>query len=93
MNQRTIAEHQLPYGGSYDLPLPRGSVAINVAVLHGVLVLWTTHPSDSKDVVKRTVHIVTTGTDLSGDSTYVGTALVDNGYTIAHVFLEPEAQA
>lgn len=93
MTARVVAEHQLPYGGSYDLPLPRGSVALKVAVVHGVITMWTTHPAaaDVKDPTKRTVHVVTTGTVLTGDAAYVGTVLVDNGYTVAHVFLEPEA--
>lgn len=94
MSARIIATHQLPYGGVYDLMLPRGTLPLTVGVVHAVATLWVTSPADAArkndDNVKRTVHIVDSGATVPEKAIYVGTILVDNGYTIAHVFLEPE---
>jgi hypothetical protein len=65
--------------------MPRGSQLLYVAEQHGALCLWA-QVDPTAAMVPRRIYIVGTGHDVPGAAAYVGSALLQDGMFVFHVY-------
>lgn len=65
--------------------MPRGARLLYVAEQHGALCLWAQVDSTAPEVARR-IHIVGTGHVIPGAAAYVGSALLQDGMFVFHVY-------
>jgi len=75
-----------------DIEMPAGAQVLTVAEQHNEICLWA-KVNPERERVKRTFQVVGTGhAELKGDEAYFGSAQLNNGNLVFHVF-EPGGEA
>ena len=84
-----IWKFNLPLSGTVVHPMPEGAQPVAVAFQGDSLSLWAKVDPHEK-TVKRCFHVILTG-QLFSDSElrYIGTAMLDDGAYVVHVFEAP----
>lgn len=69
-----------------DVEMPAGAAVLMVAEQHGKICLWAKVSPDAERVIRRFQVVGTGHAELGGTETYLGSALVNNGNFVFHVF-------
>lgn len=74
-------------GAVNEIGLPSGASVLTVAAQHNEICLWARVNPRAETVTLRTFRVVGTGhEELTGGETYLGSAFVNDGLYVFHVF-------
>lgn len=86
---KSVYKYPIPHHGF--VAMPAGSKILSLHTQHNLVCVWAL-VDPSKEIVARRFRIAGTGMPLDdslvGDLAFVGTALLDAGHTVVHVFEE-----
>lgn len=84
---QTIFKYPVPIQDHIEIEMPRTAKLLHFAEQGGKLFLWAMVPVDDSEMVKRKLRLVGTGHTLEEyPAAYVGTALLEDGRLVLHLF-------
>ena len=89
MTDTVVFKYHVPVGGGVTLPLPVGSKVVHVNQQHDDLFLWVRQPTDALMDIGRRFVCKMTGQRVDAAAEYLGTAHIQGGRIVVHVFEEP----